>query len=505
MQKWGPWEAAMIEKLKKSLGSDGRDRGVFKKVVALVFFGAIILVFAFFGLAPEQFGMSGGGVVAQVNNASISLGDLREATRRMEARFGGGGNAALREFIQAQALENLIEREILFQGSVSSGFHVTNAEVRDILLNIPAFQEDGRFQRSYYENYLKGTKQTAGKFEGDVKKDVVTNRLRGLFETALMPLHAEVAKETALQNKKADIEFISFTEERLILKEAERLSKAQLSAVAGERIAEYYKQNAAEFAVPEEVRAQHILIKTAEGGLSEAEAKKKITEIAERLKNEDFSEVAKKVSEDAGSAAKGGDLGFFPRGQMVPEFEEEAFRLPIGQLSSPVKSSYGFHLIKVLERKEAGTKPLEDVEEAIARKILAREKVAKILEEFERDLRERKEGAVSKFARDYNLNWTATGPFSLSSDRVPQIGANDDLMLAAFRLSEKTSLADRLFTVGGSRYAIRHKAVKSEEPKANKESLVEGLNQEKSYEVLMRLRDDWKKSAEIQKRNISFQ
>lgn len=133
------------------------------------------------------------------------------------------------------------------------------------------------------------------------------------------------------------------------------------AVVSDAEIKEYYDKNPQEFKT-DQVRASHILVE------KEDEAKG----IIERLKKgEDFSKLAESLSKDPGSASKGGDLGFFGRGRMIPEFEEVAFSLKPGEISQPLKTRFGYHIIKVTERKEGSLLPLENVKDKINGKLVS--------------------------------------------------------------------------------------------------------------------------------------
>lgn len=160
--------------------------------------------------------------------------------------------------------------------------------------------------------------------------------------------------------------------------------------VTDEQAKEYYEVNKLEFEKPEEVHAAHILARF-EGGAGPEEkkkAKEKIENVLERLgKGEDFAELARSVSEDPGTAANGGDLGFFGRGRMVPEFEEAAFNTEPGKVSGIVESRFGYHIVKVLERRPAGVPPFEEVKEDVKTK-LRREKIRDGVQVYVKKLRE---------------------------------------------------------------------------------------------------------------------
>ena len=128
----------------------------------------------------------------------------------------------------------------------------------------------------------------------------------------------------------------------------------QRATVTGQQIERSYNDNIQQYSTPEQVRASHILLKTE--GKDDAAVKKQAEDLLAQIKKgASFEELAKKNSQDEASAAKGGDLDFFNKGQMVPEFDKAAFSLPLGQLSDLVKTSFGYHIIKVTERKPAST------------------------------------------------------------------------------------------------------------------------------------------------------
>jgi peptidyl-prolyl cis-trans isomerase D len=130
--------------------------------------------------------------------------------------------------------------------------------------------------------------------------------------------------------------------------------------VTPQDVQRYYEDNEQQYTTPEQVKASHILLKTE--GKDDAAVKKQAEDLLAKVKGgADFAQLATKFSEDEGSAAKGGDLGFFPQGQMVPEFDKVAFSLPPGQISDLVKSQFGYHIIKVIEKKPAGKRTLDEV------------------------------------------------------------------------------------------------------------------------------------------------
>ncbi len=163
------------------------------------------------------------------------------------------------------------------------------------------------------------------------------------------------------------------------------------TTVTDEMVQNYYNENKAEFPQEEEVKAQHILIMVTEQATEEEQlkAKEKIFSIQRQLKEgADFATLAQKHSDDTGSGANGGELGFFGRGRMVPVFEEAAFSTTKGQVSEPVQSKFGWHLIKINDRKEAGAVPLAEVRpkiESILKQQNQQQEVEEILTQLKKN------------------------------------------------------------------------------------------------------------------------
>lgn len=161
--------------------------------------------------------------------------------------------------------------------------------------------------------------------------------------------------------------------------------------VTEEDISLYYKAHLEEFRTPEMVRARHILVKVEKSASEEdkKKAKEKADDILKRIKaGEDFGKLASEFSDDPGSKNKGGDLGFFPRGRMVPDFEQVAFSLKAGEVSDIVETPFGFHVIKVEERKESVQEPLEKVKNKVKEKVFADFRKAKVDEFFEKAMKD---------------------------------------------------------------------------------------------------------------------
>lgn len=195
---------SMAQKMKRKLSA--------KSVTAIVLFGAIILVFVFFGL-PGQMG-AGVGSAAQVNNTFISFADYQQEEKRISQQYQQMFNMDIgpqRQFIRQQALEGLIRMELISQAAAKNGILATDAEVRDFITkDIPAFQQDGFFQREFYMGYLNSVRMSPVVFEDKVRKDILNIRTRSLFEGAAKPFSAELSKNREASSFKVNVAFVKF-------------------------------------------------------------------------------------------------------------------------------------------------------------------------------------------------------------------------------------------------------------------------------------------------------
>ncbi len=258
--------------------------------------------------------------VAVVNGVAISQKDLDRSvdqTRRRLAQMGQKLEGKQLENVKNRVLDTLIDRELLYQECEKEGIKVSKEKIEKEINGLrKKFPDDKSFNEA-----LKRVNLTKSELEDQLKRQLTIRKL--------------IDQKIALKIKITDKEAREFYDKH----------------------PEYFKQ-------PEEVRASHILVKVASDADKKkvAAAKKKIEAAQARLKKgEDFAKVAKEVSEGP-SAKKGGDLGFFKRGQMVKPFEDAAFGLNPGQVSGIVRTRYGFHIIKVTDKKPASTTDFKKVE-----------------------------------------------------------------------------------------------------------------------------------------------
>ena len=215
-----------------------------------------------------------------------------------------------------------------------------------------------------------------------------------------------------------------------------------------------------------------------------------------RVQTEDFGKVAAQVSDDPGSKVKKGDLGFFSKGQMVPEFENTAFALQPGKISGLVKTQFGYHIIKTLEKKAASKTEFDAVKNEIAKKIFADENYLSFVKSVEADLSAGKtEEAAAKVAAA-KIPWKQTGFFDISAEVAPGMNSAQAIK-AALELSKAQPMSKRLIREGDMQFLVRLKDVKVEtaELKAQDQSMMEKQNSNSAYSAWV---ESFKKTAKIE-------
>lgn len=334
-----------------------------------------------------------GDTIAKLGDVKIKVRDALIQRENLKSIFSQMDNTNLNQVLAS----SLVSDAILLNGAQDVGFQISSEELRDLVIRNRT-TSDGTFvddeiwsnviknrylmQVESYENYLKDRALKTDKFrqifyagayvsEAGIREKFVKDNQRVNLE--MLVLNAfDVRAETRLDDDAKlekfyqehqekfmtgdlrQIRFVSFT-----LKDYE--NKAELTQ---EEIQSYYNENSERYRKQEQVRANHVLIKTE--GRSEEEALAEINKIRGEIEGGlDFAEAAKKYSEDVSNKERGGDLGLFGRGRMVPAFESIAFSLPVGDVSQAVKTQFGYHLIKVTDHQQESVQPLAAVSASI--------------------------------------------------------------------------------------------------------------------------------------------
>ena len=467
-----------------------------KSALIYVFFGIIIVVFVFsFGPASDGCragGLAGGGsVAATVNGASISAADFEQTYARVyrdyQSRAGGAFNEDLAASIglKDKVLDQLIERELLSQAASKNGITVTDEELAAEIYGMAAFQIDGEFDSEQYKLIIErqlGTSTTM--FEDELRRGMLAQKMLGGLSGAAKVSDDEVRAEYAREKEKLDLSFVRFAPHSFS-SEVPAPTEAQVGeflAAQLPKVEEHYKSNSYKFNKPKRVKARHILLKVDEkAAAAEVEAaQQKLVELKGQIAGgADFAELAREHSQDPGSKDKGGDLGVFGPGTMDPAFQEAAFGLEAGQLSEPVRTRFGLHLIRVEDVMPEEKRTLDDAKAEIAGELLVQEAAKELArakaEETLAQLRGGKSLAEQWPAEEkkdepqqpmrFEIGGSkpqveATGPFSPTGDYVPRIGVDAGLAADAVALDEKQPTAAKVYEINGSFFTV---ALKSRE------------------------------------------
>ncbi|MGE5469976.1 MAG: SurA N-terminal domain-containing protein [Bacteroidota bacterium] len=408
-----------------------------KKIVQ-IFLALITLPFAFFGVESYVRSVGTGDDVAKVGDIKITQQQFQQAMREQQEKL----RAQLGQFdpkmldnpeARGAILDDLINQRLLMQEAGKKHLFVGDDAIRRTIGSIDAFKVDGKFSADRYEAALRGQGMNPAGFEAQLRQDLTLQQLAGGIAQSGLTARAVAERVLAMQTEKrevmefrlglenyldkvklADVDVRKFYDEnskQFALPEQAKAEFVVLSmdtigsqlTVSDAEIKAWYDGHKERFQQPEERRASHILIASEKIGKDKARAKAEDVLKEVRKNPGAFADLAKKYSDDPGSAAKGGDLGFFGRGMMVKSFEDVAFKQKEGEISDVVESDFGFHIIKVTGIHVGKEKPLADVKgeiEAELKKTAAARKFAEAAEAFSNTVYEQSDSlkpAAEKF------------------------------------------------------------------------------------------------------------
>ncbi|MBK9293301.1 MAG: SurA N-terminal domain-containing protein [Oligoflexia bacterium] len=456
-----------------------------KKLAAHLVFWPIILVFAIFGF--EKMGNPVGGAAAVVNGNSITVSEYRGTLQRMidfySQMTGGEFNEdAIKRFkVRETALQQLITSELVSQEAHKMGLKVTDAELTEIITNLAYFKKDEKFSREVYETVLKNNRLSSYQFETGLRKDTLVEKTRSFFSknVYLSPLEKERLEK--MQSQKINLEYLKITPalalDNMKVTSAD-IEKLKQQKDYQQKVKEYYDLNSRLFNTPEQVKAKHILVKAQKGNSSEeAKALEKIKKIQSELSKKSFSELAKKYSDDPGSKSNGGELNWFEKGRMVPEFEQAAFGLKIGEVSKPIQTQFGFHLIKVEAKKAAQNIPFSEATLKIEKALASQEKLQQAIREIENLISSNQTLAIEKIKKlDPKAKWQETGLFSVTEEVVPNLGGGDEVMKEALSLSSQKPISNKLLAAQDGYVVIKLKNTSDQKQATDKNKIAANLN-----------------------------
>jgi peptidyl-prolyl cis-trans isomerase D len=407
--------------------------------------------------------------VAKVGDDSVSVQDIRKQLDQIERN--NQVPKPLEGLYAQQILQQLIfQKEIEYEAK-RMGITVSDQERADRIRQfLPTAFNGGSFVGidQYTALVQQRFQLTVAVFEELIRQSLLEEKFRKLVTDGISVGPAELQDEFRFKNQKVKLDYAVIKPEELEAKitpsDAEikaayekNKSKYQVPErrsvryalldvnqlrqslqISDDMLKEQYQANIQQYQVPNQVHVQHILFRTV--GKTDAEVeeiKKKAEDVLKQAKKgAKFDELAKKYSEDPGSKDKGGDLSWIRQGQTVPEFEKTAFSLAPGQISDLVKTQYGFHIIKVLEKETAHTKPFEEVKESIRAPLLltqADKQASDAADQLSAAIRRSNKISLDDLAKQHHLTLGETRPVS-AADPLLELGNSQDVKDAIFRL-----------------------------------------------------------------------
>jgi len=465
--------------------------GPLKKIILsallLIICGGMVITLIPGGLGSDLLGQPSQGVLAKVAGQDITTQEVRDRARAIAeqqvAQYGPMGKQLLPMIMPraiSQSVEQLITGRAIVAEAERMGLKATPEDVRDELQHgrygATLFPGGKFIGEQAYESLLAQNNLTVATFEQDVKNEILEQKLATLITGSASVSDADIRQEFQKRNTKVKFEYAVLsqddirkglhpTDEELkafyarnqarykdSIPEKRKIAYAFLDKstvmaqvqVSLEELRAYYNQHQNEYRVQDEVKVSHILIKTpvagADGKVDEKgveEARKKAEDVLKQVKGgAKLEDLAKKYSDDPGSAKQGGELGWIGRGRTVPEFEKAAFSLGKGQISDLVKSSYGFHIIRTEDKHDAHLKTLDEVKDQIE-PLIRQQKASRMLENAGNALLDQaRSQGLEKAAAAKGLN-VVTTDFVSRTDVLPGIGSSPQFMDAVFSEREK--------------------------------------------------------------------
>lgn len=427
-------------------------------------------------------------VAARVNGDPISFAAYQSVYSNLyslyQSIYQGAFDANLERQLNLprQALQQLIEEQLLVQTAKSLNLRVSTQELVNSIAAYDAFQINGQFNRDRYVEVLSYQRMSPEQFEESQRRELLTQKVREHLQQNVTVSQEDVVTFFHRENDKINLDFVwltgalveskvevtdkaladFFEANREAFRIPERVSlryllfdpsryEADLHTFSEADMDRYYRRNLELFEVEEQVKAAHILLRIDEN--SDPDTINKRRELAQNIRQQlrdgaDFSQLAKLHSDDDASAADGGDLGYFGRGMMVGDFESAAFALRPGQMSNVVQSPFGFHIIKVTDYIAPGFKPLVEVIDMVKAGLIiegARQLAyEKAMDAFNVN---RRTADLDAAARENNLGIKETGFFAID-EPINGLGRVSEITNAAFAL-QPGELARPINTTNG--------------------------------------------------------
>lgn len=444
---------------------------VFWAIIA-TFVGTIFLVWGEGGTSRDR--AQADNIAAKVNDAAISMDQFQSAYGNLYRMYQNVYREALTPAVEKQlnlrqqAFDALVDQSLLMQEAKRQNLDVSKQELIDAIAKIEAFQENGVFSRDRYVQALRAQRMTTEDFEALERQQLLVDKARKALQQTATVSDADIENEYKNRNEKVNLTLVRLSpadfaarvqldaaqlqsyfaanKAKFQLPDAVALQyiiidpKKQLDGVTvtADEVQKYYERHLDQYEIPEQAKAAHILIRLPQDAGEALRKEKRATaeKILARAKGgEDFASLARTLSEDPGSAPRGGDLGFFQRGTMVPAFEQAVFSLKAGEIGDLVETQFGYHIVRVEQHHDARVRPLSEVSDQVQAGA-RQEKGRQLAMEKALDLynMNRKGGGLKAAAEAAKLEIRDTG-FVARNEAIKELGNAKELLDTAFAMA----------------------------------------------------------------------
>jgi peptidyl-prolyl cis-trans isomerase D len=482
-----------------------------RSALTYVLFGIIIVVFVV-SFGPGSCGQNptAGDPTAEdaakVNGQRIGFADVEQyygqLLRNYQQQVGDAFNRDVAEQLgfRRLAVDQLVEHALMVQEARRQGLVVSDDEVERAIKSFAAFQSNGRFDHDLYSRIASQSFGSPARFEQKMREDLLGQRIRAVVVQTAKVSEAEVREAWLADADRANLELVRFP--LSLAREEVQVSAADAEAYAKANEAplkKAYEEDEARFERPKRVKARQVLARVAEGAPEDA-AKAKAEQAAARArKGEDFGRLVAELSDDAFTKERGGDVGWLSKGSTDPALEEAAFGAKPGDVVGPVRTAFGFQVLRIDEVQEPETVPFEKARLELARERVRTERAKELANaKAQEALAAAKSGRAlgELFPLDEKgrkaVKWGGqvlrpeeTGPFA-ASQPVPRIGSAPELVKAAFA-AEGPAVLDRVFETPAGPVVARVKERQRADPaqfEAKKVEVTERLRAQREREVL---------------------
>jgi peptidyl-prolyl cis-trans isomerase D len=449
-----------------------------QKIFSRIFLGVVVLALSggmLLYLVPTGPGdtRTSNDAVAKVGDQSITVAEIRQQLNQIKQR--NQVPPMLEPYYAQQILRQLLlQKEMEYEAS-QLGIRVSNDEIADrIKLILPAAFNGGTpIAPDQYASLVQTRAQmSVSDFEASVRQGMLQEKFQKLVTDGISAGPAELQEEFVYRNEKVKLDYAYIKPEdlqgKLTLTDAEinaayEKNKATYQVpekrvvryaivdvnqvrqglqISDEQLKVQYQQSIQQYQVPNRVHVEHILLMTVSKTDAEVDEIKKKAEgiLSQAKQGSNFEDLAKKYSEDPGTKDKGGDLGWIVQGQTVAEFEKAAFSLPKGSISDLVKTQYGFHILKIMDKESAHTKPFDEVKDSIRTPLLlsqADKQAGDVADKLSQAIRQSNQVSLDDLAKQYHLTVGETRPVA-ATDPLLELGNSPEVKVSdsIFRLRQ---------------------------------------------------------------------